>query len=517
MKKVLGLLLILLVFSVSAYADTSFVSLEARDVVLHNATSTLGIRPVDSSYYHLINAAGETIADGQYTSMSAMSGYPYFKVEAESTDGIHNDGIIDDKGNVIVPPVYADVDVWSDRWCSGVLLTPSTADDKDYTFTNFSSGDKSFWRIDKVDFFYCGEKVGTLDRTDYGGYVTTRGDFIDIQNQAGKHVFYDSKMQKSTYEARGSSEYDSVRVNGNYVNVHQPTGQYAFTEGCTLTEDQVEDPFYYDKAVMYDLQGKVVFKAAQNYDYFRGYSGKYAVVNMNGMKGIVDREGHEIIPVIYKELGNYEDELFKYGYVSAVLDGKFGFLDLQGNVTCPFTYSSDIVSNRGTFGSVKNLDGTIIVLSAAVGELPEHYKDVSFCGSYGSMAFVAENDNKQYALIDLYGNTVIPFSDTYNSIYVNQDGTVALAYKGSRMYDIYTLDIQQAAPADETVTVATEESSDGTWTCENGHAGNKGKFCTECGAPKPAEIPLVCPTCGNQFEEGNVPKFCPECGTKLHD
>ena len=26
---------------------------------------------------------------------------------------------------------------------------------------------------------------------------------------------------------------------------------------------------------------------------------------------------------------------------------------------------------------------------------------------------------------------------------------------------------------------------DGTWTCENGHAGNTGKFCSECGAKKP--------------------------------
>ena len=25
-----------------------------------------------------------------------------------------------------------------------------------------------------------------------------------------------------------------------------------------------------------------------------------------------------------------------------------------------------------------------------------------------------------------------------------------------------------------------------TWTCVNGHEGNTGKFCTECGAPKPA-------------------------------
>jgi hypothetical protein len=27
---------------------------------------------------------------------------------------------------------------------------------------------------------------------------------------------------------------------------------------------------------------------------------------------------------------------------------------------------------------------------------------------------------------------------------------------------------------------------EGPWTCENGHEGNTGKFCSECGLPKPS-------------------------------
>lgn len=47
----------------------------------------------------------------------------------------------------------------------------------------------------------------------------------------------------------------------------------------------------------------------------------------------------------------------------------------------------------------------------------------------------------------------------------------------------------------------------GGWTCECG-AQNTGKFCSECGKPKPAS---KCASCG--FEpEGPAPKFCPECG-----
>lgn len=51
------------------------------------------------------------------------------------------------------------------------------------------------------------------------------------------------------------------------------------------------------------------------------------------------------------------------------------------------------------------------------------------------------------------------------------------------------------------------------WTCSCG-AVNQGKFCQECGARKPADAPLYrCDKCGWQPEDPqHPPKFCPECG-----
>ncbi|MDD6848045.1 MAG: SPFH domain-containing protein [Oscillospiraceae bacterium] len=56
------------------------------------------------------------------------------------------------------------------------------------------------------------------------------------------------------------------------------------------------------------------------------------------------------------------------------------------------------------------------------------------------------------------------------------------------------------------------------WTCSCG-AVNQGKFCQNCGSPKPAGAPLYkCDKCGWTPEDPhNPPKFCPECGDIFDD
>lgn len=53
-----------------------------------------------------------------------------------------------------------------------------------------------------------------------------------------------------------------------------------------------------------------------------------------------------------------------------------------------------------------------------------------------------------------------------------------------------------------------------SWTCACG-ATNKGKFCAECGKPKPSATTKKCKSCGWEAQNGISPKFCPECGTAL--
>ena len=59
--------------------------------------------------------------------------------------------------------------------------------------------------------------------------------------------------------------------------------------------------------------------------------------------------------------------------------------------------------------------------------------------------------------------------------------------------------------------------ADDSWTCSCGTL-NKGKFCMECGKPKPQKLHYRCDKCGWEPEDpANPPKFCPECGDPFTD
>lgn len=69
---------------------------------------------------------------------------------------------------------------------------------------------------------------------------------------------------------------------------------------------------------------------------------------------------------------------------------------------------------------------------------------------------------------------------------------------------------QEAAPAPQPAPQQTAAPEAGGWTCSCGKTGNTGKFCAECGAPKPAEAAGWTCSCGAV----NKGKFCAECGAK---
>lgn len=60
------------------------------------------------------------------------------------------------------------------------------------------------------------------------------------------------------------------------------------------------------------------------------------------------------------------------------------------------------------------------------------------------------------------------------------------------------------------------QASADNWTCPQCRTENNGKFCSNCGTPKPNDKPkleMKCAECGETVDLANgIPKFCPHCG-----
>ena len=96
----------------------------------------------------------------------------------------------------------------------------------------------------------------------------------------------------------------------------------------------------------------------------------------------------------------------------------------------------------------------------------------------------------------------------------NNQGGAAMAFMGMNMAgqaggmnagNLFAMGQQQAA---QQAAAQPAPVAPAGWTCACGHAGNTGKFCAECGQPKPASDEWTC-ACGTV----NKGKFCANCGT----
>lgn len=513
---------------------------DAYSVDLNRESGTIVYRGSSDNAYKLIDAQGNALTSAAYLKMDDNG----FGFDVAVAEGLNTTGFIDAQGKELVPMAYGDIMVIDEKWQIGIVLENATGENYDYK--NFA-GD-TFYLVSAYDIYYKGAKVGSLDRM--GLYsAEAYGNFLHVKDRNGGVHYYDSAMNESAYTGEESMYNEYVYDYKSGAVWHCGSNQQAFTAGCTLTSEDVVQDLYFVKGQCLDLQGNVVFEQGAYEPSGRWENGYHKVRGMNGLYGIVDRAGSLVVPCEYDEIwsGTYDGYLGS-GYQAVVKDGKVGYVNAKGEVTCPFTYAQSVVGSAySPVAKVKNMEGNYILLSAAVGELPGSY---AYAYTYeGCPLIQVEYTDGTYGVIDMYGNTVLSGLEN-SSINIAHDGSTVVCYTDYRAYSVYSLAYNEQNAVVNTAPVAQETGEgqtapaagwictcgaenngnfcvncgaakpapveeaveDGSWACVCG-ATNTGNFCPNCGSAKPAET-LACKGCG-YVPEGEAPKFCPECGTQF--
>ena len=479
--------------------------------------------------------AGNVVA-GPFGSLTSRRDGLYYEVINQN--GLNTIGVIDCTGAEVLPMAYGDINFVDDNWILGIVLEATTDVNGDY---KDSKGNQ--YNISRVDVVYNKQIIGTLSRADYQSSTCgVKGKYLYIRTSTKAGIWLDPNFNRVDVPADDFSATEFTNVYKKGV-VHNPTQTIAFTADCTLQPEDVEQKIWYNDAGDFvDLQGNVVnhgtFATGKEYDSVYYYGSDYLVVRANGMRGLVDMQGNEVVALQYKDIGGTSlNQCFVLGYQAVLTeDGGLIYLDQQGNVLSSVDYKLSDSDYKGfTYNApiiaVQNM-GQYVIITATKGQLEETYDDITTIRCATQQLMAVQKDNL-WGVIDIDGDLVIPFIFR-NSPDINADATRVLGVNENREYLLYTVtygdagvvvDAVEEAPTD----AATEADGvydrvskisgvgEGEWGCTSCHTINSGKFCTECGSPKPVEEekPLTCSGCGYTPADGSTPKFCPECGTKF--
>lgn len=397
-----------------------------------DGTSLLAIEG-ENGLSAMANIDGTPLTDAIYSSFSADGGV--IIAARPDVDDINARGALRPDGTELIPFAYGDIEVLSSEWAVGVKLVDATEDQYDYTVW---FEDDVYLLIDTVDVYNLttGECLATFTRDEYAD-AQVYGHTINIENRStGEVTTYDlSFTALGTVDAIWSEDLAQVDYATRYDN------------GYSLV----------------DAEGNAL--TSSTYASITSIYGGYAKVELNGKYGLIDLEGNEVLPCEYDDVRysyymptDAEGETYGYnahGYFAVVVDGKLGYVDQQGNMTCEPAYSADVLENYGASATYTDLEGKFHIVAAdGVETVVEGYADVYPLSYTGGMFYRVNTEDYDYGMIDWHGNVVLPAQ--YTSVEASGDGLYVLAdvdYETQELYEVTLPATSGAAPADDSTAV----------------------------------------------------------------
>ena len=384
-------------------------------------TSVLRVRGRNG--YALMDAQGSELTEDKYTNLYGECGYISAVVPNDSVNAL---GLLNAAGDEIVPFEYGVLKVPNQYWAVALKLK-ETSDDEDYDAKDF---DGNYYEITSADIYFIedeqAKRVAELSRGEFADYYAY-GKCINIRNrETGKVNCYDGNFEVVQEDLK--SEYtDPDSEYSGLITTYRANNQY----GLMGPDDSVIlKPSYYDITLDYDR------------DYIK--------VSTGSAEGLIDWDGNLMIPAEYESILNsyygtqsgHRKSSWSYsgnGYVTAVRDGEYVFLDVNGEVLWEtgvnkvtdgnVEHCAASVMIQGNDGDVRILaaDGTETVLSGYTKVIPMYYGQ--------GMLYRVQDDNYAYGLVDWHGNVLL--DTAYDKVALSADGTKLLVYEYSTGCHIY--------------------------------------------------------------------------------
>jgi hypothetical protein len=323
--------------------------------------TVVGKRVTYSDYeFGLINKTGKLVVPLKYTSIYLAKG---FIVMEANLKGFTKSGFMDKNGKIIVPPRYDYV---------GEIST---------LMARVGIGDK-YGYIDKTGKEIIPLKYDRIFSSDNGLIIAGRNEKYFLVNKTGKET-------PLNYESIGYEAFGKLLVKQNYkYGFINPKGEEViplkYDNAWDFSEWQrtgfLSNVRLGNKSGFIDTSGKEIIPL--QYDGVGLFSEGLAKVTMNPVpaadskNGYIDSAGNLVIPMLYNNAGNFSEGMaavskktgsrnFIYGYIdrsgkevipflfdgaeefseglaAVKLNGKWGFIDKEGNVVISYKYKSVI-------------------------------------------------------------------------------------------------------------------------------------------------------------------------------
>lgn len=399
--------------------------------------------------YGLMTVDGKLLTPDVYSrSMEYHDGYIIARPVSEDLNCAGLLGLNDLSGAAVMPFQYGEVKVLSGHWAIGIVLEKATASQYDYQSL---IGD-NYYLIQNVDVYYLdhgkGNHLATLTRDQYMD-ARANETYIHIEDRTTNVVTrYDAQFQAVETDVKNIYE---LPPDPDDLVTYRENGQYGVKDGM---DHIVMEPSFQS---IYD------------------FNGDYAVVSNGEKKGLIDAQGQVIVPVEYDDIKRsyYTPEgasdYNANGYFAVVTDGKIGFVDETGAVTCEPKYSETAAEITGASALLTDLEGNQLLIAAdGVETVLEGYDRVRACDYGSGMYYEVHDADYNEGLIDWHGEELLPCE--YSDISFSGDGQYILArskdnYSTCNIYRVtYEKDGSEKTPAVELEEKGTEAAEPATET-----------------------------------------------------